>query len=158
MQNRNPPPPPFEPDTMDALWAIFIQICLFWDNLDNVHQYRSRLESFVINRIANDPTYHDVYTRSVAAIKDLIAQQQLPPSQAEAAAYQFLFTDQNLYSPPPNTDLKLARQKVANELIMLQLALGGFKAFGATNYCGYFGGPNIPGEPPPYRPMEKEAK
>jgi hypothetical protein len=139
---------PLNQETMETLWQLFVQICLFWTNADNVHQYKSRFEAFIINRIEFDSQYRLFYVRAAQGINSLIA------AKGEIIGYPFLFTDQSLNTPPAETDWQIARQKVANEFVALQLSLGGFKAFGATNYCGYICGPNIPGEAPPYRPME----
>ncbi len=57
---------------------------------------------------------------------------------------------------PPVTPFQLTRQYVSNELIALQLSLGGFLRWGAINYPGYFGGANVPGMPAPYRTMEEK--
>jgi hypothetical protein len=140
--------PPLDQQTMDSLWELFVRICLYWNNLPDVHQYKSRLETFVLNRIANNPQYHLYYQTAVLAINELIAE------QGEEKAYVLLFTDIQANTVPAKTGIQIARQYVSNEFVCLQLAVGGFKSFGAVNYCGYFGGPNIRGKKPPYRPAE----
>lgn len=143
--------PVLEPECLETLWQLFVNICRFWDNLNNVDQYKSRLESFVMNRIAFEPKYYLFYLNSTKLIQKLVT------DKGEQEAYNYLFTDPAVNTAPVDSDLWIARQKVSNEFITLQMALGGFKAFGAVNYLGYFGGPNIPGQDPPYRPMEKKS-
>jgi hypothetical protein len=98
------------------------------------------------NRIIINPMYRDFYVVTKGVIDGLIA-------QYGAKAYEQLFTQKPRIAPtaPPQTQLEFAQQYVANEFIGLRLALGSFKAFGAINYCGYFGGANIVGQPVPYR-------
>ena len=79
-------------------------------------------------------------------------------SQYGAKAYEQLFTQKPRSAPaaPPQTEMEFVQQYVANEFIGLRLALGSFKSFGAINYCGYFGGANIVGQPVPYRTPSQE--
>ncbi|MGM9480239.1 hypothetical protein ACS5PN_03500 [Roseateles sp. NT4] len=137
-------------DVRRAMWALFVHIGKFWRNLDDAKPYESRLYSFMTNRVALDPNYKDYYATARAVIDQLIAE------KGEDAAYEFLFTDAQANLAPPSTPLALTRQKVSNEFVALQMALGGFLAFGALNYPGYFGGANAPGAPVPYRPMEDQ--
>jgi hypothetical protein len=76
---------------------------------------------------------------------------ELIAERGEEAAYALLFTDPGALETPPRTPLALVRQCVSNEFVAWQLALGGFKSWGAENYCGYIGGAFIPGQPAPYR-------
>ena len=67
--------------------------------------------------------------------------------------YEKLFTTHVDTSKPPSTYFERARIKVSNEFVLFQLAVGGFEAYGAKNYPGYFGGANVVGKPP-YRTFE----
>lgn len=142
--------PVTDDDVRKSMWALFVRIGTFWRNLDDPQPYESRLYSFMTNRITLDPLYKDYYATARTVINQLIA------DKGEDATYEFLFTDAQANVAPPTTPLALARQKVSNEFVALQMALGGFLAFGALNYPGYFGGANIPGAPVPYRPMEDQ--
>jgi hypothetical protein len=137
---------PLDDSTLDAMWQLFAQLGKFWHNVEDSTPYQSRLFSFMANRIDFDPMYRQYYITAQQVIADLIAE------RGQAAAYQYLLTDPTANQTPPATPLAIARQKVSNEFIALQLSLGGFQAFGgALNYCGYFGGANVPGMPAPYR-------
>jgi len=85
------------------------------------------------NRISLDPKYVGYYALAKRVIDGLIA------DKGEAAAYEYLFTSKPRTPPKqPTTELEYVRYYVANEFIAYRLALGGFAAFGATNYRGYF--------------------
>jgi hypothetical protein len=134
-----------------AMWRLFEQIGKFWKNIGDPSEYESRLYSFMSNRIAIDPLYVDYYATAQQVIEQLIAD-----LGSEGAAFQHLFTDAQANASPPTTPIGITRQKVSNEFVALQMALGGFLSFGALNYPGYFGGANVPGAPVPYRTMDKE--
>jgi hypothetical protein len=113
--------------------------------MDDPEPYRSQLYTFMLNRISLRPIYQSYYVLAKTVMDELIT------TYGEEQAYVFLFTDKDAAQSPPETPLAVTRQKVANEFMALQLSLGGFKAWGAINYCGFIGGPNIPGQPAPYR-------
>jgi hypothetical protein len=129
------------------MWTLFQQIARFWECAEDVQTYRSRFIGFMLDRIQLNPLYREYYATASAAIEKLVEQH----GGEDDSAYEFLFTDPAINQPPPETALELARQRVSNEFVAVYLALGGFKTFGARNYPGYFGGPNVPGEPAPYR-------
>ena len=54
----------------------------------------------------------------------------------------------------PQSPLEATKRFVIDEFIAMRLAFGGFRSFGATNSCGYFGGANIADEPVPYRTLK----
>jgi hypothetical protein len=140
-----------DPPTMEGLWSLFVQIGKFWRNDAEPRAMRSRLVVFIENRIQLDPNYLDEYTNAVEVIEELVAE------LGEQGGYRKLFTDPEANLSPPATRLARARQRVSNEFVALQLALGGFKALGgAENYLGYIAGPNIEGQTP-YRPYEKRG-
>jgi hypothetical protein len=128
--------------TLDRLWSLFVAIGRHWQNDTQPERMRSNWLVFIANRIRVDPRYAGEYTNAAAVLDELIAE------LGEPAAYDKLFTDPAANTAPPTTRLARARQKVSNEFIALQLALGGFKAWGALNYLGYIAGANVPGQPP----------
>lgn len=136
------------PAVDEAMWKLFVAIGEFWKLGDNPQPYRLRLRAFMSNRIRFSPIYRDFYVLARTVIDGLIAQ-----TGDKAKAYEMLFTQKPRVATttPPQTQLEFVQQYVANEFIGLRLSLGGFKAFGAINYCGYFGGANIEGQPVPYR-------
>lgn len=133
-----------------AMWRLFVQIGIFWRNVADASEYQTRFFSFLQNRIDLNPLYRGYYEMAASEIDALIAE------LGEEEAYRKLFTDAGANQAPPTTPLQVARQLVSNEFVALQLAMGGFKAFGAENYCGYFGGANVPGAPVPYRAMDAD--
>jgi len=139
------------PDVDEAMWQLFVAVGDFWKLGDDPGAYRLRLRAFMSNRIRVNPIYRDFYVIAKGVIEGLLA-------QYGAAAYEQLFTQKPRITPtaPPQTPLEFVQQYVANEFIGLRLALGSFKTFGAINYCGYFGGANIQGQPVPYRTPSKE--
>ncbi|MEH6461747.1 hypothetical protein [Chitinimonas sp. JJ19] len=142
--------PALDDATYAAMWALFCHIGKYWQNMPDPEPFRSQLYSFMLNRINLRPVYRDYYLFAAATLRGLIEQ------HGEDGAYAFLFTDTDANKAPPETALAVTRQKVANEFMALQLSLGGFKAFGAINYCGFIGGANIPGQAAPYRTLEAD--
>lgn len=141
-----------------AMFDIFKHIGLFWNNLENPQQYRTRLITFMDNRMSLRPEYRQHY--QLAAI----TMQQLCEELGEQAAYEKLFTDSDANCPHTNTPLAITRQKVSNEFITFQLNQGGFKAFGADgaskaeNAQGYISGAYIPSQPVPYRTADDQLE
>ena len=140
-----------EVEVFDTMFRLFEHIGVYWQNIDNSEPYRSELYVFMQNRINLYPIYHQYYKAAFNTINKMIVQ------MGEQACYQEIFTDPYANLPPVDTNLSIVRQKVSNEFIDFQLSLGGFKSFGATNYPGYIGGALIPGQPVPYRTMEKKT-
>lgn len=130
-----------------AMWALFVAIGDYWNLGDDPDSYRGRFTTFMENRISLNPLYREFYAGAKSLLDRLIA------DHGAARAYEIVFTQRDRKQPlaVPETELEFIQLYVADEFIALRLALGGFKAFGATNYCGYFGGANIPGQPVPYR-------
>lgn len=133
----------------EDMWQLFVQIGKFWDNLEESDEYRSDLLVFMKNRISLDPSYLHEYKNASAVIKELTYE------LGEEGAYEKLFTSKEAIDDPPSTPLASARSKVSNEFIVLQLSVGGFKAFGAKNSLGYIAGGNIKGDTP-YRTIPKK--
>jgi hypothetical protein len=131
---------------MNAMWDLFVAIGDFWQLRDDSSPYKLRLQSFMANRIAFNPLYSEFYAVAARVLSELIA------AHGAKSAYEQFFTQKPRTSvnAPPETELEFVQQYVANEFIALRLALGGFKAFGAINYRGYFGGANISGQPVPF--------
>lgn len=128
---------------LNAMWELFCQIGIFWQNLSDPTPLQSDFLVFLQNRIELNPNYRNEYSNAMLVI-DALKKEEGPDK-----AYEILFTDPKGMEQPPTTRLARARQFVSNEFVALQLALGGFKDFStATNYPGYFGGANIPGRPP----------
>ena len=130
------------------MWRLFAAIGAFWKLDADPDPYRIRLQAFMTNRINLNPVYREFYAVAKRVIDRLLAEHGSPKG------YEILFTNKPRRPPagPPETELEFVQAYVVNEFIALRLALGGFKAFGAVNYCGYFGGANITDQPVPYRP------
>ena len=139
-----------------AMFELFTQIGIFWKNTPQQKDaatgkmidldLKSEVYAFMMNRIELNSFY---------AMEYLNAKEVLDEFKANASsvdeAYAAFFTDPNGTQNPPKSRLSHARQYVSNELIALQLTLGGFAAFGAKNYPGFIGGAYIEGKPAPYR-------
>ena len=139
---------PLSDSTLDCLWRLFAAICKYWKTAEDPTVYKTRFFSFVFNRMDFNPLYAEYYRAAERVINSLIEQ------YGEEQAFVWLLTDTQSNVTPPITEIAVVRQLVSNEFVALHLSLGAFKSFGATNYCGYFGGANLPGQPPPYRPLE----
>lgn len=135
-------------EVYDAMFEIFSNICSHWNNLDHPEEYRSRLYTFMDNRMKLRPQYQQYYQIAMLAMKREVEQ------LGEQKAYQKLFTDSSLLTPHNNDPLAITRQKVSNEFITFQLSQGGFKSFKAINTESYIGGAYVPGQQAPYRIME----
>ncbi len=140
--------PAMSDEVFEAMWQIFVHIGKFWNNMADSEPVKSQLYNFMLNRIKLRPIYQEYYISAQRIMAQLIA------DMGEDAAYELLFTDQEATKSPPETPLALVRQTVSNEFIACQLSVGGFKVWGAINYCGYIGGANLPGQPAPYRTFE----
>lgn len=143
--------PPIREEVFASMWRLFVHIGKFWSNMDAPEPYKTQLYTFMVNRISLDPIYHQYYLLAKEVTDRLI------DKLGEDAAYAFLFTDPEAADTASKSALALTRQFVSNEFIAWQLALGGFKAWGALNYCGYIGGAYIPGETVPYRTSENQS-
>jgi hypothetical protein len=135
---------------IDRLWGLFVAICGRWGEAEDAAPMRSNFLVFIANRIKLDICYLHEYENAAAVLDELIAE------HGQSKAHERLLTDPLANIAPPTTRLARARQRVSNEFISLQLALGGFKAFGAANYIGYIGGANIAGRVP-YRAYAGDA-
>lgn len=135
------------------MWDLFVAVGTYWRTLEDPAPLRSRFDSFLDNRIALMPLYAEYYAIAQRVIESLTSEH----GGDAASAYASLFTSEEANRQPPTTQLALTRQSVANEFVVLHTALGGFLAFGAENWPGYFGGANVPGRAPPYRPLENAS-
>jgi len=142
--------PKIPDDVVEAMWGIFVAIGDFWVLGDDPEPYRLRFQAFLTNRIALNPIYSNLYAAALRLVRELVK------AHGKAKGYELLFTQKPRSGPvgPPQTELEFIQLYVTNEFISLRLALGSFKSFGAVNYCGYFGGANIEGQPTPYRTHE----
>jgi hypothetical protein len=139
-----------ENEVQESMWNLFKAIGKFWTEKESPESMKSGLVAFMRNRISLNATYRDYYRNAQEVIDELIAEYR-----SKDKAYEFLFTYPGANIQPPGNKLAYTRQMVSNEFITLYLALGGFKHFGgALNYQSYFGGANIPGDPP-YRTYKK---
>lgn len=137
--------PEIDQAVYDAMWALFVAVGKYWGTIADPAPHRTQLLTFMLNRIKLNPLYTGYY----ATAADVLTRMQ---AQHGDAAYEMLFTDKAAASEdPPVSPLAVTRQRVSNEIVSLHVAVGGFKVFGASNYCGYVAGANVPGQDPPYR-------
>lgn len=143
----SPGPGSLPPDIEATLWSLFVAVGEHWALGDAADAYRLRFRTFLQNRIDINSLYFGYYRDGAGVLEQLIAEHGTP------GAFDKIFSDKPRIAAAglPSTPLESLQRFVANEFIALRLALGGFKAFGAINYCGYFGGANIAAEPVPYR-------
>jgi hypothetical protein len=148
------PEAPSVTDPVDeAMWNLFVAIGPYWSLTDNPEPYRLRFRTFMEDRINFNPIYRDYYEFAAKEINKLIAQ------YGKEKTYTSIFSGQYTGTPSePPSWLDLIRLYVSGEFIGMRLAFGGFRDFGAINYCGYFGGANIQSEPVPYRTIEEAGK
>lgn len=142
----SPPLPTLPKPVEQALWDLFVAIGTMWRFDDDVESYRLLFETFVQNRLALNPFYAAFYQTTMDLIANLAAQKNLN------AAYELIFFGVNPHNLQYSPEVfQVVKQDVVNELINFRLACGSFRAWGAINYCTYFGGANLAGEPAPYR-------
>lgn len=135
-------------EDQNVLWALFIAIGKHWSLDDDVSNYQIRYDNFLSNRIDFDPLYQGYYTKSATAIRKLCER------YGESQTYRILLEEGVRQDDPVAVDqptLDMLRKRVVGEFLTIRLAFGGFRAFGAVNYRGYFGGALSPGRPAPYR-------
>lgn len=130
-----------------AMWALFVAIGRHWDTENDSIEYRSRLRSFMTDRVMLMPIYADYYAIATRVFNELVDKHA---GNAQAACAHLL-ADAVAAKQPPSTPLALTRQLVASEFVALHMALGACTVFGAKNGVGFFGGANVPGAPAPYR-------
>jgi hypothetical protein len=138
---------PLSQATIETLWTIFVAIGDQWSLGDDPSEYRLRFETFLDNRIDVNPIYKNYYVDGASYFEILVSD----IGKTSAIDRLFFQKPRVVQSGIPSTRLEAIQRFVVNEFISLRLALGGFKAFRAMNYRGYFGGANIEGEPPSYR-------
>lgn len=138
--------PPQSEAVSPMLLRLWTAIGEHWQFIDSADEQLTRLRSFMDNRINLNPLYKAYYDFAEQVIADLISQHGDPD------AFNVLFSTVE-GTGVPQSPLDATKRLVVDEFIALRVALGGFLAFGAVNYCGYFGGANIKGEPIPYRAM-----
>jgi hypothetical protein len=139
------PTPVVSAETEAAMWDLFVAIGEVWQLKENTAGYPLRLRAFMVNRVSLHPEYSGYYQVAARFIAGLIAQ------LGRDEAYKKIFMTEH---PPGGSELEAVKKQVSDEFVDLRLALGGFLAFGALNYRGYFGGANLPDEPVPYRTSE----
>ena len=145
----SPSQPSLAGDVEEALWKLFVAIGPAWKLPDDPNPYRLRFRTFLENRIALNPLYAAYYAAMAAMIAELTAQ------RGEQATYDLIFFGPGDGTLTVDDEFFTALlQHVSFEFISFRLALGSFRAFGAINYRGYFGGANLAGEPAPYRTAE----
>lgn len=143
-----------------AMWDLFLEIGTFWKLTDETAGYRLRLRAFMSNRISLDPNYAEYYKLAAQIIAKLIADRKAAlvaqgVGEAEAAEQARKKTYEELFTKDTGSrELRTVRKVVSREFIVWRLAVGGFSAFEALNYRGYFGGANLPNESVPYRTRE----
>jgi len=139
--------PEISSELFEQMWTLFSSISDYWKITNDTAQ-RTQLLNFMINRVKLNPLYIDYYITAAKVLRDLT-------DRVGSNAYHELFTNTiAAQEKPPQTPMGITRQRVSNEFIALQIALGGFKTFGALNYPGFICGPNIDGAEPPYRTGE----
>ncbi len=128
----------------ESMWQLFEQIGKHWKtgNQEELKDAQTNLLVFMNNRIRLNPCYIHEYQNAAGVVAELVE------DLGKKKGYEKLFTDPYANQPNPVTRLARARKMVSNEFVLLHLALGGFKSFGAENYLGYFGGANIAGNTP----------
>ncbi|MGC1953490.1 MAG: hypothetical protein WA970_13170, partial [Gammaproteobacteria bacterium] len=142
--------PELSPELFESMWALFIAGVSYWGTMTDVSPHRTQLLNFMSNRIKLDPMYLEYYATAAQVVKDLT-------EEFGDGAYRELFTNAVADTEnPPQTPMGIARQRVSNEFVSMQLVFGGFRVFGAVNYPGFICGPNIPGAAPPYRTGEEQ--
>jgi hypothetical protein len=137
---------------IDTLWQLYAQICKFWQTTSNPEPMKPDFLIFISNRIEVDVRYLAEYVNYGDVIKELTLE------LGEEQAFVKLFTGQEANITPAFSNISRAKQFVVNELIALDLSLGGFRTFGdpavrdgvPLNYPGYIGGMNKK-DNPPYR-------
>jgi hypothetical protein len=134
-------------DLFESMHELFTYIGIFWENTPENVDTKTELFSFMTNRIALDSNYLEEYRNAQFVLNEIIDEYHGNKNEA----YAYFFTAPEGLETPPKNKLAMARQKVSNEFIAFQLSIGGFAAFGATNYPGYIAGAYVPGEKAPYR-------
>lgn len=134
----------------EAMYKLFEQIGIFWNNTPEKSDLRTELYTFMMNRIELNSFYIMEYENAKEVLDEFIAIAK-KNGKSEEDAYAQFFTDPDGLINPPNSRLAHARQNVSNEFISFQLTVGGFESFGAKNYPGFIGGAYVEGEQAPYR-------
>jgi len=111
-------------DELDDLFRMFRYISETWDNRCTIDT-RAAFRAIVDLKTGRPPSYLAEYRAAIARFR--AARDQ----SGEPAALEAVFFEDD--------DLHL-RHHVIAELLRLQVASGGFRAFGYNNYQGYMGG------------------
>jgi len=129
------------------LWWLATQIAARWQLAEFVDLTEDAFAQFIDAKTRKAPSYLTEYRAAGRILADVEIEMR---SRDDAL-------DRILARPAGFRDFALTRigrlQKfVVAEIIELQLASGGFRAFGYRNYRGFPGGPLADPAHPPYRP------
>lgn len=112
-------------DELDDLFRLFSYISETWQNRCTIDT-RAALRTVADLKTGRRPSYLTEYRAAIARFRALRTE------RGEPAALEALFFED---------DDPHLRHHVIAELLRLQIAFGGFRAFGYINHEGYMGGP-----------------
>ncbi|OWY61943.1 hypothetical protein B7486_61070 [cyanobacterium TDX16] len=131
------------PDVDTAtLWTIFGFIGTNWGNAAECDMDEAQFTKAVGWQVQVDPTQGDAYAQAVTSYQALLAAH----GGDEQAALTQLYGQNQTGSGTPIAGVLLG-------FMRWQVAFGGFRTFGYTNYTGWMGGGSFLSEPPPYRAL-----
>jgi hypothetical protein len=129
-----------------GLWLLFSRIAERWQMSDFIDLNVSGFTEIVRLKCAVAPSYLTEYRETARLLAELE-----PGLAGDPASLDQLFTQPEGLSAFGATRLGRMQAFVIGEFLELQMAYGGFRAFGYANYRGYAGG--VLGDPdhPPFR-------
>lgn len=141
-----------EPAVEAALWGLFVRIAARWEMTGQVDLDEPGFREILRLRSAGAPSYLTEYREAARLLGELA------PAPADGAGHDGF--DQLFARPVGVADFALTRlgrlqSYVVGEFLELQVAFGGFRAFGYRNYRGFAGGPLSDPARLPYAPADR---
>jgi hypothetical protein len=126
------------------LWLLFTRLADRWQM--RVDLGETGFRQFIREKTTLPPSYLTEYRQAAAVLEEVELAMESDPS-----AFDQLFVVPLELPGFGATRLARLQQFVIGEFLELQLAFGGFRAFGYRNYRGFTGGPLSDPARPPYR-------
>jgi hypothetical protein len=135
-----------EPALLEQLWQLFTRMAARWQMAGEVELDENAFAQIIRAKTTLAPSYLTEYREARGILEEVERDMA-----RDAAAFDQLFAVPIGLESFELTRLGRLQKFVIGEFLELQMAYGGFRAFGYRNYRGWAGGPLSDTARPPYR-------